>query len=156
MTTNDSDLTPRETDALNLRAAGATYRQVQKALGFASTSGAYDCVQRALLKLKTEASDLARMLEAVRLDQVIRALWPSIVGTVVDGVHVDPPFNEMATAINRFVQVSKRRADMLGLDAPVRIDFETEVREWAREEGLDEEQAVRDAERHLRRIQNAG
>jgi hypothetical protein len=44
------------------------------------------------------------------------------------------------------------RLERVARDADKKVDFEQEVREWAHEEGLDEEQAVLDAARHLRRI----
>lgn len=52
--------------------------------------------------------------------------------------------------------VIDRRTRLLGLDAPIKIDFEPEIRRYARERGLDEEKAVAAAQRILNEAKSRG
>ena len=64
----------------------------------------------------------------------ISALWPNVLAGKYG-------------AIERLMQVLERRAKLLGLDAPVKVDIEHRIRAIAAEAGLDPEEAVREAQR---------
>lgn len=68
--------------------------------------------------------------EIVRLDAMERALWPKVLACDLQ-------------AFDRQLRIMERRAKLLGLDAPKRIDVETRIRDMAREGGVDPDEAVR-------------
>ena len=97
--------------ALELRVTGGSYRQIGAALGVGLKTAYYD-VQRELGKLDAvnEASaERVRDLELARLDRITIALWPRA-GTG------DP------RAVTAMIRVMDRRAKLLGLDAPARVE----------------------------------
>jgi hypothetical protein len=52
--------------------------------------------------------------------------------------------------IDRALKIEARRAKLLGLDAPEKVDIEWRIRLMARSLGLDEDAAVAEAEREIR------
>lgn len=127
----------RQVQALALRKAGVSYEQIASALGYASGSGAYQAVHRALRKMLKEPAEEVRDLEVARLDEMLRALWP--------GVQAGEPKKVLAA-----LRVMERRAKLLGLDAPAKIDVRHMIEELAREFDMTPEQAaaaVAEAER---------
>ena len=94
--------------ALELRKAGAPYRQIARDLGVdVHTAHADVAAELGALRATavTEATEL-RALELERLDGMTSGLWPHI----QDG---------SAAAVSAGVRVSERRSRLLGLDAPV-------------------------------------
>lgn len=57
-----------------------------------------------------------------------------------------------AVWVLRLVQIKARRAKLLGLDAPSKIDIEVYVRQRAQELGLDQVDALREVRRGLRLV----
>jgi TolA-binding protein len=112
----------RRRDVLQLREAGATYEAIADALrekygadrlpsGWDSLYAAKD-VKRELKKVQrqnAETAESVREIELRRLDRMLRGLWP-------DAVQGD------TQAIDRVLRIMKRRADLLGLDAPERFE----------------------------------
>ena len=104
----------RERQALELRMAGATYAKIAEALGI-SVAGAHGAVMRALKRLNekvTEDAEEMRRLELERLDSLMLTLWPQAK-------------RGNQGAIDRILRIMKRRAELLGLDAPARTDVTT-------------------------------
>jgi hypothetical protein len=100
----------RAQQALDLRIAGATYRQIATSLAV-SLKTAYRAVQAALGELDDEVQQRAerlRELEAARLDRLNVAL--------ANGIKSGDP-----RAVVAAVRVMERRAKLLGLDAPTTI-----------------------------------
>jgi DNA-binding CsgD family transcriptional regulator len=100
----------RASQALDLRIAGATYRQIGARLAV-SEKTAYLDVQAALATLDAVVKGKAerlRDLEARRLDQLTVALAP--------GIRAGD-----AKAVSAAVRIMERRARLYGLDAPVKI-----------------------------------
>ena len=96
-------------EALELRAAGASYRQIGKTLGV-SGSRAWKIVAKALDELEgkcQETAERVRRLELIRLDRLRLAL---------DSMKSDPQ------VANVLLRISERVAKMHGLDAPQRIE----------------------------------
>lgn len=145
----DADLTDkplaRAQRALALRVSGATYRQIAQQLGYDGPSGAYYAVSQELRRRVQEPADELRELELLRLDRVNVALFKIITARGAEAPEVVP-------AVNAFVRLSKRRAELLGLDAPRKIDITARVRMLAVEAGLDPDQAVNDAREALRAL----
>jgi transposase len=63
------DAAQRDAQALELRAAGASYRQIADRLGV-SVSTAWGCVERGLDRTRREPADRLRLLELERLDRL--------------------------------------------------------------------------------------
>lgn len=99
--------------AAQLRAAGATFREIGETLGIDHT-WARTLVLRALDATKYEAADLMRTQEGQRLDRLQRAYWPQ----ALNG-------NLRAAAL--CLRISERRARLFGLDAPVQAEVEVVV-----------------------------
>ncbi len=99
--------------AAQLRAAGATFREVGEALGIDPT-WARTLVLRALEAAKYEAADLMRVQEGQRLDRMQRSVWR-------DAVNGD------IAAVNTVLRIMDRRARLFGLDSPVKVDATVSV-----------------------------
>ena len=127
----------RAVKALDMRLGGASYRQIGKALHVDHTT-AMRCVQRMLREYATEPSTQVRDMEVARLDRLMAGHWEK-------AIHGD--VNSTRTVLT----IMDRRAKLLGLDAPQRLDVTGWIREMAEAEGIDPDQAVRDAESIVRR-----
>lgn len=118
----------RERDALELRKGGATYAEIADRLGI-TESGAYRAVRRALSKLAElsleEATEL-RTLELERLDRLLLAVWP----TAIQG-HLG--------AIDRAERLIGRRARILGIEGPIKLEGEFDFRELVRAAAEDDD-----------------
>ncbi len=137
----------RELSAYRLRLAGASYRQIAKAVGYAGPSPAYHAVKRVFASLVQEPTDEVRQLEVERLDALYMKLWTAIedTGSASEGDQDPTPFENLDKAAHTLLRISKRRSELIGLDAPRRIDITKRIRDMAVEEGLDPDQAVADA-----------
>jgi hypothetical protein len=96
---------PKQQQALTMRLAGAQYETIASQLGYKDRSGAFRAVQAALKSTLREPAEALRELEAQRLDAANLAIW-------------SPVQQGNLQAIDRFIKISQRRADLLGLDAP--------------------------------------
>ncbi len=66
----------RRGKALRLRTEGATYAEIAADVGYASASGAYKAVMRAIPELDQEAAEELRHLQLARLDDLLAEVWP--------------------------------------------------------------------------------
>src|SRR5215217_6826102 len=98
----------REVAALQLRRAGCTYEVIARRLGYRNRSGAWHAVRAGLTATLQEPADALRTLELERLDALHGASW----GQAIQGD---------LGSINRVLSIMKRRAALLGLDAPQRL-----------------------------------
>ncbi len=98
----------RQFKALELRKAGASYPAIARQLGYKSPSGAYQAIMSAIKRTLREPADDVRKLELARLDDMLLAIWAQVK-------------NGNFGAIDRAIKVAGRRAELLGLDAPVKI-----------------------------------
>lgn len=96
--------------AAQLRAAGATFREIGEALNINDT-WARTLVLRALEASKYEAAELMRTQEGLRLDRLQRAHWPK----ALEGD---------AKAAQVVLRCMDRRARLFGLDAPIQAEVE--------------------------------
>jgi hypothetical protein len=112
--------------ALSLRLGGATYEQIARQLGYSNRGGAYNLVHQALKAMLREPAEQVRELEVARLDTMVLAYTPAMLrGDVKAG--------------GMLLHVMERRARLLGLDAPVRVDLMQIAREEARKAGISED-----------------
>jgi hypothetical protein len=127
----------RQTQALELRKAGVGFEVIAQRLGYRSASGAYYAVMAALKRTQQEPADEVRVLALQRLDRLLFAVWQKALSGDLE-------------CIDRALKIEARRAKLLGLDAPEKVDIEWRIRLMARSLGLDEDAAVAEAEREIR------
>lgn len=102
---------------LTLRAAGLTYDQIAREVGYADGSGARNALLRALDRHEAENAAHLRTLENMRLDSDERVLR-GIIG------NSDLSAAERVRAIDARTRLSARRSRMNGLDAPVKVEVD--------------------------------
>jgi hypothetical protein len=118
-------LLDRERQAVALHLQGETSDAIADALGFVNRGGAWKAVQRGLARFVVPAIAEARTVELARLDRLHKAVWQRAISG-------DIP------AIETVLRLMERRARLLGLDAPVRVDLRALVADSATRFGLDE------------------
>lgn len=105
----------RRAKAIKMKIDGASYSEIATALGYSSRSAAHMDVKRSLEKHVIEeglAIEAWRELELSRLDTLQQAIWPKAMSG-------DP------RAIEASLKILDRRAKLLGLDSPVRLEVLT-------------------------------
>jgi len=100
----------RETEVVKLRRGGLTWDLIGERVGL-TASGAQKAHERALARVVAEDVNAIRQLETERLDLAQSAIW----GKVLQG---DNP------SIANLLRIMERRAKLLGLDQPTRIQAE--------------------------------
>lgn len=130
------DAAQRDAQALELRAAGASFRVIADRLGV-SVSTAWKCVDRGLAATRHEPSARLRVLERERLDRltveavkVLQARHVAVSGgRIVRGDDGQPLVDHGPTlqAVNTLVRLMERRAKLEGLDAPARHQVDARV-----------------------------
>lgn len=114
----------RRADALKLRLAGDSFREIADALDFRGASGAYAAVEAALTEVVEEPTAQLRAMELARCDAMTKSLWPQVEAGDTD-------------AIRTCLKVMERRAKLTGLDAPVKVDVSELFRREAEAAGLE-------------------
>lgn len=117
----------RRVEALSLRLAGLTYEQIGERLGI-SKEGARNLINRTLQQAENLAAAELRELETARLDRAQAAIWTR----VLEGD---------LRAVDTFLRISRRRSDLLGLDAPTEINLKVGIKDEMTR-ALDELQSV--------------
>jgi hypothetical protein len=108
----------RSARALELRSRGYTFKRIAAELGYSGKQGAHDAVMRALDATVREPADEFRRLDLERLDRLWRGFWPRAMAGEV-------------RATNVCLQIMDRRARLLGLYLPVRVETR-----FARDDGI--------------------
>lgn len=108
------DTAERYRRVVNLRAAGLTFDRIASELGYASRSGAKEAYDRALELYGREEVDGLRVLEGERIDE----LWRRTFQRLLEGEKEEIQTVDFVNLISAAVRLSKRRADLFGLDAP--------------------------------------
>jgi len=127
----------RDRDAVQLRSRGRTYQQISDELGYGHSSNARRAVKKALEGIIVEGRDEAIKLQLDELDMMQRAVFEVLEakhyvvseGRIVHRGGKDDPDREellddspVLQAVDRLLKISDRRAKLLGLDAPKRIE----------------------------------
>lgn len=108
----DVSLTQTERRVMDLRIAGKGFTEIAAEVGYAGPGSAYKALRRAMQKTLQEPADELRRIEGERLDRLFEVAFAKATGS-----------GERAlVAIDRCLQIQARRAALLGLDAPVRIE----------------------------------
>ena len=101
----------REAQALSLRRRGMPYNDIATYMGLSGPGAAYRIVQRGLCRLIQEPADDVRAMELDRLDTFLFRLS----GRIELGD---------TKAIDTALKVMDRRAKLMGLDAPTKVQAE--------------------------------
>ncbi len=125
----------RTLKALELRLAGKGYQAIADELRYKSPASAFKAVQRALKATLQEPADELRRLELSRLDELFDSLWER---------------RHQAHVVDRLLSIMERRAKLLGLDAPTKVDISHRLRELAEANGLNPQEVMRQAEEIIR------
>jgi hypothetical protein len=98
---------------MEMRLEGKTQKEIGRTLGLTRT-GVFRAVEAALKRTLNPPAEKLRALELAKLDVMERALWR----------RVETGDEE---AIDRTLRIAKRRAELLGLDAPARMEHSGEL-----------------------------
>ena len=121
------ELVDKEIKVLELRRAGLTWQRIAEETGYADHTGAYAAYKRAIKRTMQQPADELREAELDRIDRLQLALWPK----AMKGDNA---------SINTIVRLMERRARLLGLDTPIKI--QQDVVNWDGNESID--RAVRE------------
>jgi hypothetical protein len=135
-----AEVAERRATAMRLKAAGKTLDEIMAEVpGYRSRAAVSQDISRALqqrVRDEGEAADELRALELERLDALYKAAWEVLERphlTVSHGKVVKltrPDGTEMTLrddaptlqAIDRLLRIAERRAKLLGLDSPVKLE----------------------------------
>lgn len=107
----EPELLEQEAKVIELRRAGLTWTTIAQQTGYSGPSGAYKAYQRAAERLIRPNLEEHRDMELDRLDRLQAAVWTRAAGGDVK-------------AIDSVLRIIDRRARLLGLDAPQKIQAE--------------------------------
>lgn len=132
----------RRSEVAKLRLAGVReLREIVAILRARNIPASVTTIQRDVLVLdkmyqETAAQDIAKAkgLDLERIEELIATIWPA----AREG--------DLKT-IDRVIVLLDRRARLLGMDAPTKIDITQRLREIAENAGLDPDEAVAEASR---------
>lgn len=111
--TSQIDSKKREARVFELRIQGGTFDQIANEVGYSGPSGAWQAYQRVKSEFIYESVDESRQLELMRLDELQVAVW-------------DRAINGELPAAHCVLKIMDRRAKLLGLDKPEKV----EVNKW--------------------------
>lgn len=124
----------RDAEACGLRNLGHTYDDIAKTLGFNDASAARKAVERALLLTVQEPAAEQRAIQLARLDLLFREAWRVLKAehlavnngrVIMDPSNPEKPLADhgpVLAAISTVLKIEERRAKLLGLDAPTRVE----------------------------------
>jgi hypothetical protein len=143
------DALDREVAALELRRAGLTYDAIARRLDYRNRSGAWHAVRAGLTATLQAPADELRTLELSQLDRMQVAIWDkAIAGNL--------------RAVDRVLKIMRRRAQLLGLDAPrqvavsVGVTVQQMAEKMAARYGLDVAEVLTEAEWILAEMRGEG
>ena len=109
----------RRTQAMEMKAEGATYEQIAEALGYSGKGHAYKDMQKRLQEVRAEealATEEYRTLHSTRLERLLQAWWPQATGQDVNRPGLNPKAAEIV------LRVLERQSKLHGLDAPIKTE----------------------------------
>jgi|SRR6478735_3776035 len=135
MTLNNSEeaaIEDRRSKAWLLRVKGKTVRQIATELGV-SVGTAHSDLAAVMERTKEENDDRAethRALSLARLDRALDTIEEALLAQAplpegdgaADGESLRPDHELRLKAIDRLMKIEERRAKLLGLDAPTKVD----------------------------------
>ena len=110
---SEAEMRRRDARVYELRIQGNTFEQIANEVGYSGPSGAWQAHQRIKSEWIFESVEEARQLELMRLDELQVAVW-------------DRAINGDLPAAHCVLKIMDRRAKLLGLDKPEKV----EVNKW--------------------------
>lgn len=107
LSSKEAERTLKAIKALEMRAAGATYAQIAKRLGYAGAGPVYALVKRYLARSTVEGVAEMRLVQLDRLHVMLMTVWPKV---------VDPSHPQTFQALDRALSITDRITRMYGLD----------------------------------------
>lgn len=130
-----ADTAQRRRQAIDMRMAGASFQKIADDLGYTSRGAACQDITRALetaVVEQTQSVEAYREEELQRLDALLAEAWTILKrnhitvshGRIVYGEDGLPILDDGPTlsAIDRILKIQERRAKLLGLDAPTKVE----------------------------------
>jgi len=111
----DPEVIEREKAVLEARLNGLPWEIIAQRVGYASAGAAYNAYSRALVRTLREPADEIRTQELERLDRLMSRFYN-------DAIRTGNPQSASMT-----LKIMERRAKLLGLDAPTKIDSKSEI-----------------------------
>ena len=108
---SEAEMRRRDARVYELRIQGNTFEQIASEVGYSGPSGAWQAHQRIKSEWIFESIDEARQLELMRLDELQVAVW-------------DRAINGDLPAAHCVLKIMDRRAKLLGLDKPEKIEVD--------------------------------
>lgn len=99
----------KQLQALEYRKMAYTYAQIAEVLGYATAQGAYLAIQSALTRIIREPAEDVLKLELERLDAMFSKPYQAAIGGDL-------------LAVGSCLNIMARKAKLLGLDAPAKVD----------------------------------
>lgn len=149
-----ADTAERDAEAARMRTDGMTYKEIAKALGYASEGTAYDAAHRALTATRRDGGEDLKRVELDRLDMMYQAAMgvlrrehlahgngrivykecnsdhaethPAVSIMDCRGIALHDSGPELA-AIKTLLDIQGRRAKLEGLDSPTRHSVDAEA-----------------------------
>lgn len=115
----DVNAAERARMAVQLRAQRLTFEQIAAQAGYASPGAARNAIQRELQRNMVQDTDHLRREELAMLDLLHAAIWPMAVPPDDAKDAKGKPAKSNLFAVDRIIQISERRAKLMGLDVPV-------------------------------------
>lgn len=109
--TPEPEVIDRELAVVELRRTGETWERIARVVGYANAAGALKAYKRAMKRTLQLPTDEQRETEIDRLDRLQRAYWKD----AIDGNH---------KSADLILRIIGKRAELLGLDAPQKIQAE--------------------------------
>lgn len=129
--TSAADARARHLEAARLRSLRFSYEQIAGQLGYSDRAAAYNAVKAGQELIVREPHENAVLLDLAELDQMAREVWTVLRNThyVVDRGEVvrldgEPLLDDapVLSAIGKLLDIQRRRATLVGLDAPKRVE----------------------------------
>ncbi|MEU2173686.1 hypothetical protein ABZ552_05615 [Nocardia sp. NPDC019219] len=106
----------RQTKALELRIAGATYDQIAKTLKYADRTGAFRAVDAVLKRRESTAAAEYRELEDSRLDLALRKVAPGVVAGDLKAIELWLRIHDRRVKLHGLAMPEKLQVQSVGLD----------------------------------------
>jgi hypothetical protein len=127
---DDSPVGIRRAMVLKKRGEGKSFRQIGQELGVSHVQAREDLLSLSRSLPIEEQLELELATDLHRVDELIKSYWED----ATEGKNLD--------AGNFILRCLDRRAKLLGLDAPKKIDIRAIVENWAIREGFDPQLTV--------------
>ena len=118
LSAHEAEMAEKSRKAMEMRAAGATYAQIAKRLGYAGPGPVYQLVKRSLARIQVEGVAEMRLVQLDRLHTMLMAVWPKV---------VDPTHPQALQAVDRALAITDRITRIYGIEGSPETSTEAGV-----------------------------